>query len=92
VLVSTVDRTIDRDIPTDVTGSVGIGKHLSQRSVPGAVGGVAAVAFPDCLPGADVLKWQIAPGDAGPVTVDDSLEVSAIVLKRSSSFTGVRRQ
>lgn len=92
MLVGTVDGAIDGDVPIDVTRSIGIRKHVGQHPVPGAVGGVAAVAFPYCLPGAEVLAWQVAPGDAGPVSVDDSFDDSTVVLKRSGSFADVRGQ
>src|SRR5699024_5085577 len=60
--------------------------------VPGAVGGVAAVTFPYRLPRSEVLTGQIAPGDAGTVAVDDSLDDSTVVLKRSGSFADIRGQ
>ena len=65
---------------------------MGQHPVPGAVGGVAAVTFPYRLPRSEVLTGQIAPGDAGTVAVDDSLDDSTVVLKRSGSFADVRGQ
>lgn len=44
-------------------------------------GGVAAVAFPYCLPGTEVLAWQVLPGGAGSVSVDDSFDDSTVVLR-----------
>src|SRR5699024_1708417 len=40
----------------------------------------------------EVLTGQIAPGDAGTVAVDDSLDDSTVVLKRSGSFADIRGQ
>ena len=90
--MGTIDGAIDRDVPIDVTSSISIGEHMSQDSVPGAVGGVAAVAFPYCLPRSEVLTGKIAPGDTRSVSVDDSLNNLTIILKRSGSLADVRGQ
>ena len=92
MLVSTVDGAIDGDIPIDVTGSIGVRERMGQHSVPRAVGGVAAVALPHCLPGPEVLTGQVTPGDASTVAVDDSFDDPPVVLKRSGSLTSVRGQ
>lgn len=91
MLVGTIDRAIDGDVPIDVAGSVGISENLGEDAVPGAVGGVAAVSFPHCLPGAEVFSWKVAPGDAGPVSVGDALDDPTVVFEGSSSFALVGR-
>lgn len=72
----------DGDVPISVTSCVGIRQVLGKDSVPGAVSSVAAVAFPCCLPGAEVFSGQVAPSYAYAVPVHYSLEDPAIVLKR----------
>lgn len=92
MLVGTIDRAIDGDVPIDITGGVGISENLSEDTIPGAVGAVATVSFPHCLPGAEVFLWKVAPGDAGPLPVCDALDDSTVVLERPSSPPLVGRQ
>ena len=92
MLVGTIDGAIHGDVPVDITGSISIRKYVGQHPVPGAIGGVAAVALPHCLPGPEVLTGQVTPGDASTVAVDDSFDDPPVVLKRSGSLTSVRGQ
>ena len=73
VLMSTSDRRVHRDRPVDLSGLVGCRGQPLQHPVPGAVSGHAPVPGPDRLPGTEDLG-QIAPGDAGPIPVDDRLD------------------
>ena len=75
----------DGDVPVDLAFGVGQGQQVSQDRVPGAVGAVAAVAFPDRLPGAVFLAGKIPPRDAGAVAVDDALDDEPTVAKRPAS-------
>lgn len=52
----------------------------------------AAAAFPYGLPGSEALAWQVAPGNAVPVSVDGSFDHSTGTLKCSVSFADVRGQ
>lgn len=92
MLVGTIDGAVDGDVPIDVASTVGVSQDLGKDAVPGAVGGIPTVAFPDCLPGTEVFSWEIAPGDAGPVSVGDGLDDSSVVFEGSSSLTSVGRQ
>ena len=89
MLVATIDGAIHGDVPVDITGSISIRKYVGQHPVPGAIGGVAAVTFPYCLPRPEMLARQVTPGDASAVAVDDSFDDSPVVLKRSGSFADV---
>lgn len=91
MLVGTIDRAIDGDVPIDITGSVGISENLGEDAVPGTVGGVATVSFPHCSPRAEVFSGKVAPGDAGPIPVGDALDDSTVVFERSSSLPLVGR-
>ena len=84
MLVSTIDRAIDGDVPIDVAGSVG--QDLGQYSVPGALGGVSSVSFPHRWPGAEVFSRKVAPGDSGPVPIDDTHDDSAVVREWTGSL------
>lgn len=92
VLVGTIDRAIDGHVPIDIACSAGVSKNLGEDTVPGSVSGVAAVSFPHCLPGTEVLVWEIAPGDACPRSIHDAFDDPAIVFKRSGSFASIRGQ
>lgn len=92
MLVSTIDRAIDGDVPIDIVCGVGISENLGEDTVPGAVGGVAVVSFPHCLPGAEVLTWEVAPGDTCPISIHDAFDDPAIVLKRACSLTCIGGQ
>lgn len=86
-----MDRAIDGDVPIDIAGSVGISENPGEDAVPGAVGNVAAVSFPHCWPWAEVFSWKVAPSDASPVSVGDTLDDSTVVFEGSSSLTLVGR-
>lgn len=81
--MGTVDCRIDRYIPVDVTGSVGLGKDLHQHAIPGAIDGVSTVPLPHCLPRTEPL-WEIPPRDPGPIPVDNALDHPAIVFERTA--------
>lgn len=86
------DRGIDGDVPVDLVGSVGPGEQVGQDRVPGAVGGVVAVAFPDRLPGAELLAGKIPPGGAGAVAKDDAFDDLATVAKLPATSAGTAGQ
>lgn len=81
MLVGTIDGAVDGDIPIDATGRVGFREHSDQHTVPRAISGVAVMAFPYRLPESEVLTRQIAPGDACTISIDDSFDYPAIVLR-----------
>lgn len=87
----TIDGAVDRVVPSAVSGSISISEYLGQGAIPGAVDGIAAAIFPHLLARAKVLTRKVAPSDSRPLSVDDCLDYSAVVLKRSGSFAGVRR-
>lgn len=86
MLVSTVDCGVHRHRPVDVSGGIGVGQDARQHSLPGAVGGVAALTLPHCLPRAEVVG-QVPPGNTGPEPVDDSFDEPAVVTERSALST-----
>lgn len=53
---------------------------------------VASVSFPHGLPWTEVFSWEVAPGDACPVSVNDAFDDSTVVLERASSLAPVGGQ
>lgn len=92
VLVSTIGRPINGNIPIDITSRVGVIQDLGQAAVPRSAGSVASVAFAHCLPGAEVYAWNVPLGDARPILVGDFLDDPAIVLERTASLAGIGGQ
>src|SRR5699024_1585895 len=78
VLVSTVDRGVDRDDPVDLPCGVDAGEQHGQHPVPGAVSGPSAVPGPHGLPGPEPDR-KVTPRDTGAVAVDDRFHDPAVV-------------
>ena len=55
VLMSAADGGVDRDVPVDLSGCVGIGQDHVQDAIPGPVPGVAGVTLPHGLPRTELL-------------------------------------
>lgn len=50
------------------------------------------MAFPDRLPGAELLAGQVPPGDAGAVAKNNAFDDLAAVAKRPASSAGTAGQ
>lgn len=92
MLVSPVDRRIDRDNPVQVASGVGLSEEPGVDPVPGAVSAEASVAFQDRLPRTERL-WQVTPCHTGTEPVDLATQASferRAVLDRHPAAGGSR--
>src|SRR5690625_4731367 len=68
-----VDRGVDRYLPVDQPGPIGLSEQDRQDLVPGPVPAEEAMALPHRLPRPETLG-HIPPSDPGSVAVDDALQ------------------
>lgn len=76
------DRGVDRHVPIDQLGPVGVLMETTLDEIPGAVIGQALMPLPDGLPRPEQLG-QITPGDPAPVSVDDRFDHQPGVRERT---------
>lgn len=85
------DRRIHGHGPVDESCRVGLGGEGILDGIPGVIGGQAAMPGPHGLPLAEALG-KVAPGDPGPVPVDDAFDHLPGVGERATSFARWCRQ
>ena len=90
MLVGAIDRRVHADRPVDLTGSVRVGKDLSEDLVPGAVAAEAEMSLPCRLPRPE-FRRQIPPRRARPEPPHDALDHPTMILERPTGFAGGQR-
>ena len=91
MLVGAVDRRVDRYSPVHHAAVASIGQQGCQEAIPGASTAIAAVPFPQRLPGLE-LRRHIPPGDPAPIPVDNALDHSTVDPKRATGPTSRQRK
>jgi hypothetical protein len=80
MLVGSVDRRVDTDVPVDRAQTVGVREQRGVDPVPRAVPGEAAVSLPRRLPRSEVRR-QVTPGNPRPEPIHDRLDQRAVITK-----------
>ncbi|ALM36625.1 hypothetical protein SFR_5864 [Streptomyces sp. FR-008] len=73
MLMGPHDGGVDRDVPVDLPGRIGLGLDPLEQAFPGSVGRPQAVTFVDRLPRTEPFR-QVTPLNAGPHPVQNPVD------------------